>query len=358
MISKPKNVGIIDTTLRDGEQAPGVSFHRSAKLAIARRLDELGVHELEVGIPAMGGLVREDIRHMAALGLKCRLSVWCRAKEEDLVSAARCNVGTVHLSFPVSVGHLSALKKTPAWIMDSMPALINKARCYFDRVTVGAQDATRADKEMLAQFAVLAQSVGADRLRIADTVGIGSPRTINDLFLRLTQHVPNLDLEFHGHNDLGMATANALSALESGCQAVSVTVNGLGERAGNTALEQIAMVLDQHPHLNWDMDTRHVLSLCQHVAQYTGRPITSAQPVVGHDVFTHESGIHCHAMFQNHCTYEPFPPERAGHANRRFILGTHSGATAIHHLLEKAGIPISPCQAEKLKPLLYKQLCG
>ncbi len=355
MATDRHNVYIIDTTLRDGEQAPGVYFDRKAKLEIARRLDALGVHELEVGIPAMGLPVQEDIRRMAALGLSCKLSVWCRAHPDDLIAAARCNVGGVHFSLPVSAIHLSALNKNPAWVIDTMTELVARAKGYFDCVTIGAQDATRADRDFLLQFAFQACQAGANRLRIADTVGIGRPSTIANVLSALTTSTTPLDLEFHGHNDLGMATANALTALEVGCRAVSVTVNGMGERAGNTALEQIAMAVDQHPDLKWPMDTTQLLPLCQCVARAAARPISPAQPVVGADVFTHESGIHCHAMFKDSRAYEPFAPELAGRPGRRFVLGTHSGASAIRHLLEQAGIPVSLSQAQALRPLIAKQ---
>jgi len=343
---------IIDTTLRDGEQAPGVSFGRAAKLAISRALDRAGVDELEVGIPAMGPQVRQDIRHMAALGLKCRLSVWCRAHLDDLAAAARCRVGGVHFSFPVSAIHLDALGRDRAWVLSQMHALVHGARQDFDCVTVGAQDATRADPDFLIQFAVRARAAGVQRMRIADTVGAARPGTVVEIIRAISAAVPGLDLEFHGHNDLGMATANALSALEAGARAISVTVNGLGERAGNTALEQIAMALQMHPGLSSTMDTTALLPLCRLVAQAAGQPIAPGQPVVGDRVFTHESGIHCHAMFKDARAYELFEPQQAGHANRRFVLGSHSGSTAIRHLLRQAGIRISARQAQTLRPLL------
>lgn len=353
---KSKKPWIIDTTLRDGEQTPGVCFNRPAKLAIARSLDAIGVDELEVGIPAMGRQVQEDIRCIASLGLDSQLSVWCRAHEEDLAAAARCDVEAVHFSFPVSAIHLTALGKDPEWVLENMMALVMKARDNFDRITVGAQDATRADTRFLRQFTTYAHAAGACRIRIADTVGISRPSTIAILLSTLRKAVPDLDLEFHGHNDLGMATANALTALEVGCQAISVTVNGLGERAGNTALEQIAMALDQHDELACPLDTHQLMLLCRSVAQAAKMPIAPNQPVVGPGIFTHESGIHCHAMFKDSRAYEPFAPEQVGRPGRNFVLGSHSGAAAIRQLLEQAGISVSPWQAQALRPLLAKRL--
>jgi homocitrate synthase NifV len=171
----------------------------------------------------------------------------------------------------------------------------------------------------------------------------------------IAQTAPDLALEFHGHNDLGMATANALSALESGAQAVSVTVNGLGERAGNAALEQVAVVLTQHPGLSCNLDLTGLFALSRLVAQATGQPVSPNQPIVGDAVFTHESGLHCHAMFQDSRSYEPFAPEKVGHSGRRFILGPHSGTTSIRHLLDQAGLPVSQDQALAVKSLLMRQ---
>jgi homocitrate synthase NifV len=352
--STRRTVRIIDTTLRDGEQAPGISYGRSDKLEIAGALDQAGVDELEVGIPAMGPKVREDIRRMASLGLNGRLSVWCRAREDDLASAARCNVSGVHISFPVSDVHLSALGKTRNWVLSRMAFLVRKAHGHFDRVTIGAQDATRADEVFLLNFATRAEAVGTHQLRIADTVGIGRPGTVMALVASIKAAVPRLPLEFHGHNDLGMATANTLCALEAGARAVSVTVNGMGERAGNTALEQISMVLRQHPILRCRVDTRRLVPLCRMVAESAGQIIPPAQPVAGSRIFTHESGIHCHAMLRDERAYEPFAPQIVGRGDRRFVLGTHSGTAAIRHLLEKAGIHVSPRQADVFKKAYCK----
>jgi homocitrate synthase NifV len=352
--NKGRLVRIIDTTLRDGEQAPGVVFSRSAKLAMARALDEAGVDELEVGIPVMGGSVREDIRRISALGLKADLSVWCRLNSEDLAAAARCGVGGVHFSLPASDIHLGALKKKSSWVLERMQTLVSKAGKDFDRVTVGAQDALRAPEDFLLELAVQAKAAGAQQLRIADTVGTARPNTVSRLVKAIRKAGPDLDLEFHGHNDLGLATANAVATLEAGAQAVSVTVNGLGERAGNTPLEQVAVILHLHEALSCSVETTRLPALCQLVAKASGRSIPPSQPVVGKDIFSHESGIHCHALLQDPRTYEPFPPDQVGRSDRRFVLGAHSGTAAIRHLLLQAGIGVTPWQARALKSLLLK----
>jgi homocitrate synthase NifV len=351
-IRQTRRVYLIDTTLRDGEQAPGVAFDRQAKLAIARHLDNIGINEIEVGTPAMGPAVQRDIRSIVALNLDCRITAWCRALTDDILAAVACGVPSVHISWPVSDLQLAAINKDRAWVMTQLNTLLPLANSYVDHVSVGAADATRADPRFLARFAVRIHKAGVRRLRLADTVGIARPAVVSRLMASVARAAPGLDLEFHGHNDLGMATANALSALESGAQAVSVTVNGLGERAGNTALEQVAVVLSQHPRLCCDLDLTGLFALCQLVAQASNRPIWPNQPIVGDVVFTHESGIHCHAMLKDARTYEPFAPEKVGRNDRRFILGTHSGTTSIRHLLNRAGLPISQDQAHELKSLL------
>lgn len=347
-----RKIQVIDTTLRDGEQAPGVWFARADKLAIARALDRAGVDELEVGTPAMGPQVQADIRRIVALGLGCRLSVWCRARPDDLAAAARCQVEGVHFSLPVSEIHLGALAKDRAWVLEQVAHLVRAAKGHFDRITMGAQDATRADPDFVLQLAALAKETGVHRLRIADTVGIGRPSTVSALIHSVKKAVPDLDIEFHAHNDLGMATANALTALEAGAQAVSVTVNGLGERAGNATLEQIVMALCGHPLLSCTVDTTALLPLCRIVARASGQAIAATQPVVGERVFSHESGIHCHAMLKDPRAYEPFAPQQVGHGERRFVLGPYSGGAAIRHLLGQAGITVSTEQAQRLRPLL------
>jgi homocitrate synthase NifV len=348
----PRTVKLIDTTLRDGAQAPGVTFDRHTRLAVAHALAELGVDELEAGTPAMGVREESDLRLLVDQRFNCRISAWCRARTDDLAAAGRSGVSDVHISLPVSDIHLAALNKDRSWVLDRLHALLPVAASQFERVTIGAQDATRADITWLTTFAHTAASLGAHRLRIADTVGIGRPATVAGLIGHLGATIPELPLEFHGHNDLGMATANALAAAEAGADAISVTVNGLGERAGNTALEQLVMAVNPHPDLACNTDSHGLLPLCQMVATASGRPIAGDRPIVGEMAFSHESGIHCHAMIRDPHTYEPFDPRQIGRANRRFVMGSHSGSAGIRHLLEQAGICASPLQVETLCTLL------
>jgi homocitrate synthase NifV len=347
-----RRLTLIDTTLRDGAQAPGVTFGAAEKQVIARDLDAMGIDELEVGTPAMGPAEEEAIRGIAALGLRCRLTAWCRARPDDLAAAERSGVGGVHISLPVSDIQLAAIGKDRVWVRQRLRNLIPAAQKRFGHVSVGAQDATRAHRTWLATFAREAHALGVQRLRLADTVGIGRPDTIAALVQLCKATAPDLPIEFHGHNDLGVATANALAAAEAGAEALSVTVNGLGERAGNAALEQIVMLLDTHPRLACAIEGRGLLALCQKVALAGGRPIPPDRPVVGDMAFTHESGIHCQAILKDPHTYEPFAPQSIGRAHRRFAMGSHSGSTGLRHLLELAGIHVSPPQISALRDLL------
>jgi homocitrate synthase NifV len=264
-------------------------------------------------------------------------------------------VGGIHISLPVSPLQLSAMDKNRHWVLARLESLVPQARLYFDHVSVGALDATRADCQFLKRFAETAFACGAERLRLADTVGIGTPGAIAELVSALVGGVPDMAFEFHGHNDLGLATANTLAALENGAEAISVTVNGLGERAGNTALEQIAMVLRQQPGLNCPLNTAHLLSLSQLVAHASGMDVGATQPVVGEHMFTHESGIHCQAMFRDHRAFEPFSPQHVGRSDRRYVLGGPSGTASNHRMFQRAGISISREQARRLRPLFYRQ---
>jgi homocitrate synthase NifV len=344
-----KRPWILDTTLRDGEQMPGVIFSRAARRSIAQALVECGVDELEIGIVTADPATHQPIRELLQMGLGARLSCWCRALEQDIEAAAACGADAVHLSFPLSSRLLHALDKDDLWLWQQCSTTITKARTLFSFVSVGAQDAFRVSQARCLEFACRCSNLGAQRIRFADSVGTALPNQVRDLFIALRHLLPHTDTGIHAHNDLAMAVGNSLIALQHGCHSVDVTVNGIGERAGNTALEAMVMALRVAGLIDENhIDTTRLGPLCSMVARYARQGIHPRQPIVGGNVYRTESGIHCRAQQREALAYQPFLPQTVGRSSPDLRYGIHCGSAMLRELLDGRHLIPTPAQAQQL----------
>lgn len=336
-----------DTTLRDGEQTAGVAFTLDERLAIATALDLAGVPEMEVGIPIMGRLEQEEIQALVALGLKARMIAWCRMLGDDLAAAKACGCTSVHLAVPVSDQQISRkLNRDRIWVLGQIQRLVPLALDEGFDVSVGGEDSSRADPDFLLQVVETAELSGARRFRFADTLGLLDPFTTYSWFRRLRQH-SGLELEIHAHDDLGLATANALAAVKGGASHVSTTVNGLGERAGNTPLEEIVMALRYLGDVDTGVDTRSLPGISALVAKASGRPVATNKAIVGAGVFAHESGIHVDGLLKDRDNYQGIDPETLGQQHT-MVLGKHSGSSAVRQAYQALGIALDNDTAQAL----------
>jgi homocitrate synthase NifV len=346
------DIRLVDTTCRDGEQMPGISFNIEEKLEIARMLRGMGVEQLET-FATYNESDRKCARRLAAECGGISIMGWNRLVKKDVEDSIAHDVDAVSVSTdtsPLALEH--KLKKTREEQLVELAECVDFAKSHGVYVCFNAGDATRTSIDYLVEFARTGLEAGADRFRICDTIGILTPSASATLVESLMSRVP-IDLEFHAHNDFGLAVANALSACEAASAFrdrtlwVSTTVNGLGERAGNVPLEVFVMNMAHHYGME-KYDTTGILPLCKHVEGASGQTIPLNYPVVGGNVFTHKSGIHVDGVLKNPRLYEAIDPETIG-ATRKISLGKHSGKAAILHKLEQLNLTASSDKIEMLR---------
>ncbi|SHJ89972.1 homocitrate synthase NifV [Malonomonas rubra DSM 5091] len=330
-ILENRAIVIDDTTLRDGEQTAGVAFSLEEKKRIARMLDEIGVGELECGIPAMGEQEQASIRALVDMGLNARLMTWNRAVISDIEASLKTGVEAVDISLSVSDQHMKhKLGKSRQWVKEQLKVALGFAKKHNLYVSVGGEDSSRADLDFLVELLQIAENEGADRFRFCDTLGILDPFATYGMVKYLYDRT-GLDLEVHTHNDLGMATANAIAGIRAGARFVNTTVNGLGERAGNAALEEVVMALKHACGRDPHIDTSRFVEISRYVSQASHHPVPDWKAVVGEKVFSHESGLHADGVIKDARNYEGFDPAEVG-LQRYMVLGKHSGS---HGLLQR-----------------------
>ena len=345
--SSPRDVGdvqFLDTTLRDGEQAPGVSLTPEEKARIARKLDDAAIGVIEAGSACTGPGERETISRVTDLDLEATVTSFCRGLRRDIDLALDCGVDGINLVVPASDKHVTEkVGTTREENVESTAGLVSYAKDHGLWVEVIGEDGSRADLTYLEELMATSLEAGADRVCYADTVGHATPDRTLECVGRLADLGPT---STHTHDDLGLAVTNAVVSVAAGADLVHGTVNGIGERAGNVALEEVAIALD-HGYGVEPMDLTEVYDLAQSVANLTGIPLAPNKAVVGQNAFAHESGIHTDGTLKDESMYEPYPPEKVGR-ERRLALGKHAGRAGVAAALEEHGVDVDDDQLEEV----------
>jgi len=350
-------VRIVDTTLRDGEQTPGVSFTINEKVTIAKMLDAAGVHFIEAGTPAMGHEEKKAVKEIIDLDMKSEIITWNRAVKSDVDHSLEIGAKNIHLSLPVSDLMIERkLGRSRSWVIATLREITGYTKGECINISVGAEDASRASEEFLLEYAMAAQECGALRFRFCDTVGIMDPFTLNKKLEPIVKGL-NIDVEVHTHNDFGMATANALAGIKAGAQLVDTTITGLGERAGNAPLEEVVMGLKVIADIDTGVETRMLKPLADYVSVAAQRPVPDSKSIVGAKVFTHESGIHVDGIMKDPNIYEPFDPALVG-VSRSIAIGKHSSKKAVINRLRELGFNVNHETSNDLMDRFRKIVCA
>ncbi|MFL2990826.1 MAG: 2-isopropylmalate synthase [Cytophagales bacterium] len=357
-MSKKEKVYIFDTTLRDGEQVPGCQLNTNEKVEIALDLEDLGVDIIEAGFPISSP---GDFNSVVEIAKNVKRPIICalsRALVDDInmahVSLKNANRRRLHTGIGASDIHIKhKFNSTREKILDQAVAAVKYARKYFDDIEFYPEDAGRADTDFLALMVEKVISTGATVINIADTTGYNLPEMYGNKIKNLFNKVPNIDkaiVSVHCHNDLGLATANSLSGLQNGARQVEGTINGIGERAGNTSIEEVVMAIKAHPNLNLstDIDTKKIIKLSKKVSKLMNMPVQRNKAIVGANAFAHSSGIHQDGFLKNRDNYEIINPEDVGLDSSSIDLTARSGRAALKHRLSLLGYTFSKIELETI----------
>jgi 2-isopropylmalate synthase len=354
-MSKDK-VQIFDTTLRDGEQVPGCKLDTKQKLVIAGRLDELGVDVIEAGFPISSPGDFNSVTEIARIVKNATVCGLTRAVKKDIEVAAEAlrpaRKPRIHTGIGTSDSHIRyKFNATREEVLERAVAAVKYAKSFVEDVEFYAEDAGRTDNEFLARICEAVIKAGATVLNIPDTTGYCLPEEYGAKMKYLKENVRGIDkaiLSCHCHNDLGLATANSISGVINGARQIECTINGIGERAGNTSLEEVVMILRQHPYLNLDTDinSRLLYSTSQMVSQKMGMPVQPNKAIVGSNAFAHSSGIHQDGVIKKRETYEIINPEDVGVNESSIVLTARSGRAALAYRAKKVGYELTKLQLD------------
>lgn len=337
----PRRAYILDTTLRDGEQTPGVSLTSDEKVEIAKKVSELGVDVIEAGFPIASEGEYEAVKRIAGLGLSSKVAALARANRKDIELAVSTGAQRVHVFIATSDIHMKyKLKMTREEVLNAIREWISYVRDRGLEVEFSAEDSTRSERGFLIQAFKTAASSGAKMLDIADTVGTASPQLMTELVTQIKREIPNAGVSVHCHNDFGLATANTLAAIVAGADQFHGTINGIGERAGNVSIEEVAVGLKMLYGIETGIKFEKIYETSKLVEKLTGVQVSKNKPLVGDNAFGHESGIHTHGILSNPLTYEPMSPELIGR-KRWFMAGKHAGSHGIAAMLKEMGVQFS-----------------
>lgn len=357
-------VQIFDTTLRDGEQVPGCKLNTPEKLIIAERLDELGVDIIEAGFPISSPGDFNSVVEISKLVKNASVCGLTRANFKDIDAAAQALKHAVrpriHTGIGTSESHIKyKFNSTPEKIIERAKDAVKYAKSFVEDIEFYAEDAGRTDNEFLARICEEVIKAGATVLNIPDTTGYCLPEEYGAKMKYLKENVKGIDnviLSCHCHNDLGLATANSIAGVQHGARQIECTINGLGERAGNTALEEVVMILKQHPYLNLDtnINTKLLYSTSLLVQQHMGILVQPNKAVVGENAFAHSSGIHQDGVIKNRATYEIMDPNDVGVNESSIVLTARSGRAALAYRAKKIGIDLTKIELDKIYPEFLK----